>query len=259
MCCDINMVILDTNTIDGKQLRDVMINGDGYCLLTNHGIGNDMISSAFHAAKMYHSLPLESKMIMKHKGDFIGYQPMDAHINHAIGRVDDEKLLPNRNESVFFKRIDNIWPENMPEFREIIESMANALEQLSQRMVIAYSDMLGVSLAQYFPKPLYYTLRLTRYPQMIERDPGQYGLAGHRDTSFFTLLCQDGIQGLSVRNRLGQWHDVPGDTDKIVLVSGLQAHNATYKEIVAAPHRVVGKLERYAMPFFVMAENLTSL
>ena len=236
-----------------------MVNGDGYCFLTNHGIDASIISRAFYAARQYHSMPLDQKMSMKHNGDFKGYQPIDAHINHDIGRVDNEELLPNRNESVFFKRRDNVWPNDIPGFRESVEAIAAALEQLSQRIVIAYSDMLGISLSKYFPKPLYYTLRLTHYPKMEIREQGQYGLAGHRDTSFFTLLCQDGTQGLSVRDRSGQWHDVPGDADKIVLVSGLQAHNATYKEIVAAPHRVVGGQERYAMPFFVMAENLNSL
>jgi isopenicillin N synthase-like dioxygenase len=30
----------------------------------------------------------------------------------------------------------------------------------------------------------------------------------------------------------------------------------TFGEVIAAPHRVVGGEERYAMPFFVMAENI---
>lgn len=238
-----------------------MVRGNGYCLLTNHGIDQSIIDNAFAASRRFHDLPIEQKMALQHRGDFKGYQPIDAHVTHEIGRVDNEHLLPNRNESIFFKRRDNVWPSNLPGFRQSVEAVANALENLTQRMIPAYADMLGVErirLQSMFPHPLYYTLRLTRYPPM-DHEPGRYGLAGHRDTSFLTLLCQDGTQGLSVRDRHGVWHDLPGDADKIVLVCGLQLRNMSYGEVVAAPHRVVGGIERYAMPFFVMAEGSGSL
>jgi len=237
-----------------------MVRGNGYCLLTNHGIDQHIIDDAFSASRSFHALPLESKMNVAHRGDYRGYQPVDAHISHQIGRVDDEVLLPNRNESIFFKRENNVWP-NLSDFKERVECIAAALENLTQRLIPAYADMLGMKrndLQQMFPHPLYYTLRLTRYPAM-QHEPGRYGLAGHRDTSFLTLLCQDGTQGLSVRDRSGVWHDLPGDKDKIVLVCGLQLHKMSYGEVVAAPHRVVGGDERYAMPFFVMAEGQSSL
>lgn len=238
-----------------------MVRGNGYCLLTNHGIDQNIIDNAFAASRRFHALSIEQKMALQHRGDFKGYQPIDSQTSHEIGRVDDEKLLPNRNESMFFKRSDNVWPSNLHGFRESVEAMAGALENLTQRMIPAYADMLGIErmrLQSMFPHPLYYTLRLTRYPPM-EREPGRYGLAGHRDTSFLTLLCQDGTQGLSVRDKNGVWHDLPGDADKIVLVCGLQLRNMSYGEVVAAPHRVVGGIERYAMPFFVMAEGSDSL
>lgn len=254
-------LILDITSLTGEALGDVMVRGDGYCLLTNHGINQSIIDNAFSASRRFHALPIEQKLALQHRGDFKGYQPVDSQISHEIGRVDDEQLLPNRNESIFFKRSDNVWPSDLSGFREDVEAAANALENLTQRMIPAYADMLGVErkrLQSMFPHPLYYTLRLTRYPSM-DHEPGRYGLAGHRDTSFLTLLCQDGTQGLSVRDRHGVWHDLPGDADKIVLVCGLQLHKMSYGEVVAAPHKVVGGIERYAMPFFVMAEGSDSL
>jgi isopenicillin N synthase-like dioxygenase len=251
----IDMEQLDVVSMTGDDLRRIFVSGDGYCLLINHGIDMQIIKAAFDAAKKYHALPIQRKLLMKHKGDFKGYQPIDAHISHDIGRVDNEKLLPNHNESVFFKREDNIWPDDIPGFQHDVETAADKLENLSQKLVVKFVDMLDIShIASMFPKPLYYTLRLTRYPKM-QYEPGRYGLAAHRDTSFMTLLCQDGNQGLSVRDRFGIWHDVPGDMDKIVLVAGLQLRDMTFGEVIAAPHRIVGGEERYAMPFFVMAET----
>lgn len=251
------LITLDVDTLTINDLQSVFVNGDGYCLLINHGIDTETLESAFDAARQYHALPQHDKMLMKHKGDFKGYQPLDAHISHDIGRVDNERLLPNHNESVFFKRKDNIWPDKLPNFQYNIQKAADALEHLSRRIVEKFSIMLNIQdqFENMFPKPLYYTLRLTRYPKMDIR-PGRYGLAAHRDTSFITLLCQSGTQGLSVRDRKGNWHDLPGDKDKIVLVAGMQLRDMSFGEIIAAPHRVIGGDERYAIPFFVMAENI---
>ncbi|HVM82330.1 MAG TPA: 2OG-Fe(II) oxygenase family protein [Candidatus Binatia bacterium] len=103
------------------------------------------------------------------------------------------------------------------------------------------------------------TLRLTRYPV---RDAGsldpalqvgdRYMLgAPHADSGFLTLLAQDGVPGLEVEDRDGNWIGVPPREGTLVVNFGKLLERWTGGRIRATRHRVVGSgAERFSVPFF---------
>ena len=73
----------------------------------------------------------------------------------------------------------------------------------------------------------------------------------HTDFGFITLLNQDGVEGLQVKTREGQWIEVRPLEDHLVVNFGRLLERWTCGAVRATEHRVLscGK-ERFSLPFF---------
>jgi isopenicillin N synthase-like dioxygenase len=103
------------------------------------------------------------------------------------------------------------------------------------------------------------TLRFLRYPvrDLAALAPslrvgGGYMLgAPHVDSGFVTLLAQDGVAGLEVEDRAGNWIGVPPTEGTLVVNFGKLLERWTGGRVRATRHRVVGSgAERFSVPFF---------
>jgi len=138
-------------------------------------------------------------------------------------------IKPNVNEAFFLKRdlpADhpdvlagkrfrgmNIWPDDVPGFRETVVAYCDALEALVKKLVPLYAIALDLPADHFdeaFAEPQY-TLRLTHYPFIEVLAENEFGIAPHSDTSFLTLLAQNKIPGLSLCTRDGRWIDAPSE------------------------------------------------
>ena len=106
------------------------------------------------------------------------------------------------------------------------------------------------------------TLRLLHYPPVATEQvvAEQMGAGAHTDYGMLTLLWQDAVGGLQVRDERGEWHDVPPHADAIVINSGdmLEAwSNGRYR---STWHRVLPRnplQERFSMALFVDPDSAT--
>ncbi len=103
------------------------------------------------------------------------------------------------------------------------------------------------------------TLRFIRYPvrDVAALDPSHrvgsgYMLgAPHADSGFVTLLAQDGVAGLEVEDRDGNWIGVSPTEGTLVVNFGKLLERWTGGRVRATKHRVVGSgAERFSIPFF---------
>jgi isopenicillin N synthase-like dioxygenase len=75
--------------------------------------------------------------------------------------------------------------------------------------------------------------------------------AAHVDSGFITLLAQDGVPGLEVEDRAGNWSGVPPTERTLVVNFGKLLERWTGGRVRATRHRVTGSgTERYSIPFF---------
>ena len=100
-----------------------------------------------------------------------------------------------------------------------------------------------------------YHLRMLHYPptDRVTPAPGQPGCGTHTDYGSVTVLTDDGIGGLQVRTREGEWIDIDiPDGHAVVNLGDLMAI-WTNDRYVSNPHRVVSppNTDRYSIPFFV--------
>jgi isopenicillin N synthase-like dioxygenase len=103
---------------------------------------------------------------------------------------------------------------------------------------------------RYFEKPTTF-LRLLHYPTQPE-EGGLFGSAPHTDYGYITLLAQDDVGGLEVKNRAGNWIAAPPIPDTFVMNVGDILARWSNDSFVSTPHRVINRSgrERYSQPFF---------
>ena len=237
----------------------------GFYFIKGHGVSQSLIDAAFAETARFHAQSLDSKMKLKRNRDNVGYLPMSRNTDPNAA------TKPNVNEAFFLKRDlpadhpdvlahkrfrgTNMWPENLPGFRETVVAYCNALEALVKKLVPLYAVALDLP-ADYFDKAFaepQYTLRMTHYPFVEGLAENEFGIAPHSDTSFLTLLAQNKVPGLSLCTRDGRWIDAPALEGHFLVNGGDMLRRWTNDRFLATPHRASNRsgTERYAIPFFV--------
>ncbi len=94
-------------------------------------------------------------------------------------------------------------------------------------------------------------LRLLHYPPQAD-EADLYGSAPHTDYGFITMLAQDAVGGLEVRNGRGAWVPAPPIPGTFVMNVGDILTRWSNGRLPSVPHRArnVVRPSRYSMPFF---------
>ncbi|HZS82271.1 MAG TPA: 2-oxoglutarate and iron-dependent oxygenase domain-containing protein [Stellaceae bacterium] len=240
----------------------------GFYFIRNHGVEQGLIDRVFGEAARFHAMPLERKLALKINEHNIGYLPMRAATTrHSTLNANNK---PNLNEAYFVKRDlppdhpdvvagkrfrgANLWPDDLPGFRETVVEYCAALERLALSLLPVYACALDLPpdfFREAFDEPQF-TLRISHYPAQEVVAENEFGLAPHTDTSFMTLLAQNRIPGLAIRTRAGRWIDAPAPAGAFLVNGGDMLRRWTNDRFLATPHRVINRSggERYAIPFF---------
>jgi len=251
-----------------RQIADVYSNvGFGY--LINHGVDQSLIDALFAASRDFHALPREEKMAIEVNRHHRGFIP----INTSTTRTSSVAKVTKPNQSESFMMMHelaaddpdvlagvpyagpNQWPERLPHFRAAVTAYNDALVDLGRKLVQAIAVALGAAptaLAPYFTKPTTF-LRLLYYPPQPPQSPDDlYGSAPHTDYGFITILVQDEVGGLQVRNPAGDWIDAPYIPGAFVMNTADILHRWSNGRLISTPHRVINRSgrARYSNPFF---------
>ncbi|KAG5721468.1 putative iron/ascorbate oxidoreductase [Termitomyces sp. T112] len=258
-------------------IRDASINV-GFFYLANHGISEDNISGALEAGKRFFSLDTARKIELNidkstsfkgytallqenvnptglgdlHEGFDIGWEPL---INSPSFTDDDthtvRKFTPGAMSGT------NSWPKNLPGFREAVLTYYHDAIKLGKLLFPLFA--LALDLAEDFfddkttrPAAI---MRLLHYPPQaskIDNEDRQIGIGEHTDYECFTLLWQDSVGGLQVKNAAGKWIDAVHIPGTIVVNLGDQFARWTNDVFKSTPHRAINRSgqERYSIPLF---------
>jgi len=227
--------------------------GVGFFVIVGHGVPSSVIDDAFAAARAFFALPSDVKETLA-----IGTHGANrGYVGCGVESL-DEHAGPDRKEAYNLIWTDarsatpNLWPP-LPHWRERATACFDAMLAVGRRLHAAFALDLGLA-SDFFDRQLdrpMATMRLLRYPPSEAGEP-RSGAGTHTDYGNVTLLATDGVGGLQVRARDGEWIAVTPPPDGLVCNIGdclMRWTNDVYR---STPHRVVDPpRERYSIAFFL--------
>jgi isopenicillin N synthase-like dioxygenase len=234
----------------------------GFFYVVDHGVRADMIEGVFAAARWFFALPQAERdaLDVATSPNFRGYVPIGITGPNVPRRMLEAfQMMLELGPDDPDVRAGNImcgpnrWPAEAPEFRAAMEAYYGAMTDLSHRLLRAFGRGFGLPddyFHSFFRKPLT-QLRLLRYPPQPP-DSDARGVEAHTDTGAFTILLQDEVGGLEVRNRAGQWISATPISGSLVINIADMMQRWTNGRFVSTPHRVANRTgkERFSAPFF---------
>ncbi|XP_078438993.1 2-oxoglutarate (2OG) and Fe(II)-dependent oxygenase superfamily protein [Wolffia australiana] len=257
-----NLDLYEVQQVDEVvKLLDQACKDAGFFYVKGHGVSDSLIKNARELTRRFFHLPLEEKVKIKlsRATGFRGYQKLAENITE--GRPDNHEAIDYYREvtpgmySDLGKVMEgtNPWPEQPKDFKEQMTEYSTKLKELSRKI------MRGIAVALGGPDDAFegdvagnpfWVMRLIGYPGFSsKRDVMQedgLGCGAHTDYGLLTLVNQDGdITALQVKNKSGEWIDVPpvegtfvcniGDMLKIL-------SNGKYQPTI---HRVLNSSPKY--------------
>ena len=149
----------------------------------------------------------------------------------------------------------NQWPDNLPGFREQIETYQKHVEALGQHVMRCLALSLDLPESQFddgFDEPMC-TVRLLHYPpHPVTAADNQLGAGAHTDWGSITMLLQDANGGLEVRNAAGDWIRATPIPGTFVVNLGDMVRRWTNNLYHSTLHRVRNESgrERYSVAAF---------
>ena len=233
---------------------------NGFLVVSNHGVSKDQINEVENQARKFFAQPYETKTLSKPPpGVFRGYTPVEKS---ALSLSRDIETPPDVCEIFSLNRFDNpvvakkcglkegreaffapnIWPQNLPGFKESLESYYAAMENLTNHLMQLSAAALGLEKDWFEDKIQNHITNLTMnyYPKIeSELSTGQLRRGEHSDWGTLTILHHDGESGLQIKDSSGEWVDVPSVPDSFVVNLGDLMARWTNDRWKSTVHRVV--------------------
>ena len=242
----------------------------GFMVVSGHGVEHDLVEAMGKAARSFFALDPKVKLQgaprswnKESSNAYRGYFPSSANGKEGLDigdprlSVNDRLLLSRRYYEL------NRFPAELDEnWRSVISLYFDALSKLGRCLMEAMVSSLGgdpTRVAEAFPRPGgLSTLRFNFYPENVDpveisdQDGAWLGCETHVDSGIMTILHQDSVGGLQVRDRERRWVDVPYEQGTFVVNTGLAMHRMTNRVFPAPPHRVLfSRTSRLSIPFFM--------
>ncbi|EJD6546897.1 MULTISPECIES: isopenicillin N synthase family dioxygenase [Klebsiella pneumoniae complex] len=239
----------------------------GFFYIKNHGVPVELQKAYFDLAKEYFASPMDEKMQISSKNSVYlrGYEPIAAQTldegsppdlkeGFLLGRDLTESHPYVKNKTPYHG--PNQWPEGNPHFRQQAEDYMRHMELLGRKLV----RLLALSLElpeDFFDEGLKEPMIISRmlyYPsQPKDAQVNQLGAGAHTDWGLITLLLQDAVGGLEVRNVDGEWLKAPCIENTFVVNLGDMVPVLTNGLYHSTMHRVLNawkETPRYSFPTF---------
>jgi isopenicillin N synthase-like dioxygenase len=232
----------------------------GFLIVTGHGVAPALIDRVDRVSRAFFALPFTDKQALKRPADdqVRGYSAVgDEGLSYSLGKPTPGDL----KESLTIGPVDvpggdyfhgpeagphfapNLWPRQLPDLEASWAEYFRVMSDLSASLMRIFA--LGLDLPEgFFDDKIdrhISMFRVLQYPsQATEPLPGQLRAGAHSDYGSLTIVRQeDRPGGLQVRNRDGDWVDVPAIAGSFVVNIGDLMMQWTNDEWISTLHRVV--------------------
>jgi len=256
------------NGTDRQRVADDILQASqqiGFFYLSNVGIADAEVTKAFRAAHTFFQLPASEK-------NALAWQ--NAASNRGYIAVKRETLDPTQksdlkeafNLGTQWQEQDpshpakNKWPTGLAKFKEQQQHFIRLCTDTANQVLRALALSLHID-EEFFVRAhdqQEHTFRLLHYPPIpddVVLQDGENRAGAHTDYGSITLLFQDDVGGLEVKNKSGDWVTAPSIPGTVVVNTGDLMQRWTNNVISSNPHRVrqpeeSRKKSRYSLAYF---------
>lgn len=245
------------------ELRAACINV-GFFYVVNHGISRQELADCEAFAHRFFELPFDTKMKFRAEAAARPGYVRIGGVNPAntLGKSPDlkERFVMVRNLTVESLTADSLahWPPDdvLPDFTHFMKGHLQRRTALAHALARAFA--LSVFMPENFFDPFFAQMALVSlinyYPSLDQAalSRSQWSFSPHTDYGGFTLLSQDAIGGLQVKNAAGDWIDAPPIENAFVVNIGDLMARWTNEIFTSNLHRAanVSGVARVSIPFF---------
>jgi isopenicillin N synthase-like dioxygenase len=246
----------------------------GFFYLRNHGIPQPVIDRAFAEAHRFFALPREEKMKIHYKKSRTwvrGFTPIGELKADPSAKGDLQEAFdfgvelppedPDHRAGVRMHG-PNQWPAALPSFRIGTYRYLEAAVDLGRRLFRAFALALDLPPDFFDPmitKPLAQGRAIFYPPSSPDalEDRERWGVGTHSDYECFTILAQDDVGGLQVRNSAGRWIEATPVPGTLLINIGDMMARWTNRIYQSTPHRVLNRADRprYSLVLFYGANH----
>ena len=238
----------------------------GFCGISGHGIPASLIDNAYRVFKEFFALPeaVKMKYHLPGTGGARGYTPFMIETAKDAQYPDLKEFwhigreIPRDSKHADIMA-PNVWPTEVPGFREYGYGLYEALDQLGTRVLRALALHIDLPENWFDDKTNYGNsiLRPIHYPPITAPDVPNVRAGAHEDINFITLLVGASAAGLELLTREGTWLPITTQGDTIVVNIGDMLQRLSNHVYPSTTHRVVNpkgedaRKPRYSVPFFL--------
>ncbi|RXR05149.1 isopenicillin N synthase family dioxygenase [Pseudoxanthomonas composti] len=238
----------------------------GFAGIRNHGIAQSQIDAAYEVFKNFFALPDQTKLQyhVPGSGGARGYTAFGVETAKDSKHFDLKEFwhigreIP-RDSKYAEVMPPNLWPIEVPNFREHGYGLYQALDQLGSHVLAALALHIGLPEDYFVDKTDSGNsiLRPIHYPPITSDDVPNVRAGAHEDINLITLLVGASAAGLEVKSHDGTWVPFTSDADTIVVNIGDMLQRLTNHVYPSTTHRVTNppgeaaRKPRYSVPFFL--------
>ncbi|MEJ2003392.1 MAG: 2-oxoglutarate and iron-dependent oxygenase domain-containing protein [Cyclobacteriaceae bacterium] len=244
-------------------------NNIGFVAVRNHYLTDDLVNKLYRVIQEFFALPDD----VKEKYEIPGLAGQRGYVGkgkeHAKGRsTGDLKEFyhvgqeVSGDDPVKTEYPENVWPAEIPEFREVALDAYRSLERTGREMLKAIAIYLDLDENYFEPRvrngnsilrPIHYFP--IEDPEKVPEDAVR--AAEHGDINLITLLMGASADGLQVLRKDGKWIPITALPEQLVVNVGDMLERLTNNKLKSTIHRVVNpprdkmNTSRYSIPFFM--------
>ncbi len=238
----------------------------GFAGIRGHDIADSLVDAAYAEFQAFFALPEDTKRRyhLPGMGGARGYTPFGIETAKGAQHFDLKEFWHvgreiDRSSPNAEVMPENVWPDEVPGFREHGYALYEALDTLGSQVLSALALSLGLAEDWFADKTNEGNsiLRPIHYPPITTPDVPNVRAGAHEDINLITLLVGASAAGLEVLSRKGEWVSYTAEPGTIVVNIGDMLQRLTNHVYPSTTHRVVNppgeeaRQPRYSTPFFL--------
>jgi isopenicillin N synthase-like dioxygenase len=249
--CDISALLDGSNPLSVARELRAASTGLGFIYIKGHGIPQHIINNARYEAYKFFRSTKDQKSTTPITNEHRGWIDSGGAMMDDGAKTDlKESFLwgfDSLGQSDHSLRGQNIWPTNNSDMKIATMEYFKSVHKIARHLMRGFA--LGLDLDQNFflqtsNKPLSRG-SFVYYPDQSEKNTNeQFGASPHTDFGVLTVLAQDNVGGLQIKNREGHWIEAPPIQETLIVNVADLLHRWTAGAYKSTPHRVINSSGR---------------